>query len=275
MNTSDSKSSPAVRILKFALIATLPLLSPSLASAAVVYTSSYLANALPSATAGTTADPLWHIGASGGTASVANGILSVSTTTITSNQFWAVGNSSANTAYAGSTPGVWNTSTATIDFRLQVTAQVGTTTSTARGGFTIQVTDQTSANSYTFHIGTTGFTYSGTSGLSAEGYDNSSGFKNYRIVIKDGKASFYVEGIANPIFKDVTGAGVAGRNAILFGDISSGVSGSYNLDYLQWSNSVAEFAAPIPEPGVTALLGLFLGGATLAPLRRKLNARKN
>lgn len=233
----------------------------SVAPAAVVYTSSYDGSVLPTATAGTAANPKWSIVASSGTFSTGNtgGVLNAVTTGTASMQAWAVGTSSG-TPYSGSTAGVWSTSTATVDFNLQVISGVGGNAATGNG-FGIQLSDA-SNRFYGFYIGPTAiFAQTGAStGISIStaslGLDTSD-FNTYRVVMDAGKASLYVNDDSTPIFSMVSGFTLgATRTALLFGDFSSSESGSYNLDYLSWSNTTAEFAAPIPEPTAAALAGL-------------------
>lgn len=257
---------------RFNAVACLLLAAAVSAPAAVVYTSSYDGSTLPTATAGTTANPKWALGGATGTFSAGNsgGSLNAVTTGTLSTQWWAVG-TNGGVAYAGSTANVWNTSTATVDFNLQVTAGVGGNVATGNG-FAIQLTDL-SNRFFNFYIGPTTFLYqtgasTGTSITTASLGIDTSLFHSYRIAMDAGKASLYIDGNTTPIFNMVSGFTLgATRTAMIFGDLSSAESGSFNLDSLSWSNTTADFS-PIPEPGTAALAGLgcFLG---LIALRRR------
>lgn len=242
-------------------------------AAPVLYTSSYSASTLPNATAGTSADPLWYFTSPTGTysASIVNGALNASTVGVGSTQWWALGTASGST-WSGSTPGVWNTSTATVDFRLQVLSGEGGNTATGNG-FMLQLSD--SANRfYTFYAGPTAFTFQNGASTSLSVTSSSLGidtslYHTYRVAMSGGVASLYIDGLENPIFSTVSGItlGSTVRTSILFGDGSSAMSGSYNLDYINWSNTTSEFSAPIPEPAMITLLGV--AGLVLVLRRRR------
>lgn len=244
----------------FSLVACLMMTAAISASGAVIYTSSYDGSTLPTATVGTTANPKWALGGNSGTYSATStgGVLNAVTTGNASYQWWNVGTNGGVT-YAGSTAGVWNTSTATVDFNLQVTAGTGGNASTGNG-FAIQLSDL-SNRFYSFYIGPTSFFYqtgasTGTTITTASLGIDTSLYHTYRIAMDGGKASLYIDDNATPIFSLVSGFTIATRTAILFGDLSTAESGSYNLNSMSWSNTTAEFLAPIPEPSVIALASL-------------------
>ncbi len=249
--------------LRAALLTLCLLVNTTVSQSAVIYTSSYEADTLPNATQGTLANPLWHRAAPTGTyhAEATGGRLVASTTTV-GDQWWAVGTNSSAT-YTGSTPGVWNTGTGTVDFRLSVSAGSGGNAATGNG-FMIQLSD--SANRfYTFYIGPSAFTFQNGAATSLSVTTTSLGlstaaFHTYRIALDNGKASLYVDDRVTPVFDSVAGItfGTATRTALLFGDAAGAMTGSFQLDHLRWSNTTAHFAAPVPEPA-TALLGVAAG----------------
>lgn len=222
--------------------------------AAVIYTSTYDASALP-----TDSSPLWF-GAGSGTNSVAisNGTMVVSTMSATSaNRYWAIG-TSGSTVWGAST--AWNTGTATVDFRISVSNTLAADSQVAQG-FWMQLTD-TSNRFWNFYIGNN-VIYSNNQvngvttaiDIGSLGVDTSI-FNTYRIAMSGGVASLYINDIALPVFSNVSGVSSISRTAIMFGDAASFQSSSYVLDYINWSNTVAEFSAPIPEPGTAALFGI-------------------
>lgn len=239
-------------------------------SSAVIYTSTYDGATLPTATTGTTADPKWSLGGTAGTfsANVNAGVLNASTITDNASvQWWALGTTTGGVPFSGSTSSAWNTSTATIDFNLQVTAASGGNLATGNG-FMLQLTDKNNLF-YSLYIGTTTITYTTSATTSTSvttaslGIDTMS-YNLYRVALEGGKLSLYVQGVANPIFNLVSGISLGvTRNAMIIGDGSSAESGTYNLDYMNWSNTTAEFLSPVPEPGSVALVGFGLFSSLL------------
>lgn len=251
------------------------------ASGAVIYTSAYEASTLPTGTAGTTANPKWALGGNTGTysATISDGTLEAVTTGTASTQWWAIGTTTGGASWAGSTPGVWSTSTATVDFTLQVNSGTGGNVATGNG-FAIQLSDS-SNRLFSFYIGPTSFLFqtalsTGISITTASLGIDTSLYHTYRIAMEGGKASLYIEGNETPIFSMVSGFTIGGvtRTSILFGDLSSAESGSYNLESMRWSNTTADFSAPIPEPCAVALIGM-AGLLGIVKARRRSLARLN
>lgn len=242
-------------------ILTLLLLAETSFAVPITYTSQYSANALPTATAATVSDPLWVLSASGtgSSAAIVNGNLAASTmeTTGTNQQFWMLGNN------AGSTVGTyqaWSLNSATgvtVDFNLQVleTKDNGGGSSSQGGGFMIQVADGSFGTSLYFGTssiiitGASSYTYTPTS------FDLTD-FNTFRITMQNGQVTLYSSNSETPIFTALPGSGtLANYNRILMGDFTSTYSGSYNLDYIAWNNTLAEFSAPVPEPSTFTFLG--------------------
>lgn len=241
-----------------------------LSAAPISYTSEYNGNVVPNATLGTIADPVWdEVSTGSGSIVSANGILQANSmnTTDSNYLFWMIGD---NDGSLSGTSQAWNVTPSvgvTVDFNVQVTAAKsnGGGDSTQQGGFNIQVSD--GQHGISFYFGLTSIIATGASSYTtAIPLDLSSSSNTFRITLQDGAATLYMNDLAAPIFSALDGtATLAGYNRVLFGDFTSVYSGSYNLDYVSWNNTVAEFSAPIPEPSAFMLLG---GVCLLFGLRR-------
>lgn len=221
--------------------------------ASVIYTSTYDGSALPTASS-----PAWYQDAQGDwSASTSNGVLSASTMPNAGwLLYWAIG---TNDGDPWGTSSVWNTSVATVDFRVKVLDTVSDPGKPS--GFWIQLTDL-SSRFWNFYVGeNTLYSNNAVTGdtisvdLASLGI-NTAAFNDYRIAMSNGVASVYVNGRQTPLFDSVSGVSFVTRTAMIFGDAASFESAAYELDYLNWSNTTAEFSAPIPEAGTMALLGV-------------------
>lgn len=238
-------------------------------AAPITYTSVYSADAMPNATAGTNADPLWALAFqnAGNTQGVSGGVYSSNTTNALTNQLnWTVGRNGATDYGTSSAWGVTSILGATVDFRLQVTAATGTQTASGSGGVMVGISDNVSY--WTFFFNPTGAIAAGATNVSVN-VDNSV-FQTYRIVTQNGVASLYVAGTESALISNIAGNSFANLQRLYFGDGSNLYSGAYNLDYIAWNNQLAEFSAPIPEPGAVWLLGgAFTGLAAIRLIRRR------
>ncbi len=207
----------------------------------------YIPTVLPTDTDGTDGNPQWTVeAAEGSVAAVVENILSASTMdAIDKNALvWTLG--MKGSASMGAPTSAWMVSPSvgsTIDFCIKVNDGKDNSPHdvSVRGGFQIAVGDGRHLAAFSF--GVTGISVFAESNLSKNGPDNSV-FKAYRIVIKDGSAALYEEGNETPLLSDVRMKPLPNYNLIYFGDISSAVSGSYDLAYLRWTNEKADFTPP-------------------------------
>jgi len=187
----------------------------------------------------THADPVWKWNKTGTPTTPpvvqVNGVWALSdNTTVSDTSFWGVGQGQTNTTAWSSAPATGST----VDFNLNVTA----------GSITIRAGDTSGYYNYVF---TTSAVSNGTS----VAIDNTI-FHTYRITFQNGFTNLYVDANSTPLFTNVARINLASVNNLIFGDTSSSSGGAWNLTNISWSNAVAEFSAPIPEPSSVLLVGL-------------------
>ncbi len=223
----------------------------------ISYTSQYIANALPQTSGGTAANPAWGYGSAGTpSAEVSGGVLTASTMPEGSNQqYWEISNTVGTSA-------AWNLDSATgvtIDFTIAVQESVnfGGGSPQILGGFNLFISDNNYWASLYFSLDQ--ISIWGSTIAFDNTYDLTS-FHTFRAVSQNGLFSLYEGSNATPIFSNIA-MNAVGYQDFYWGDGSAGASGAYQLRDLSWNNTLAEFSAPIPEPGTMALVacaGLFL-----------------
>lgn len=226
-------------------------------AAPITYTSQYIADALPQTTGGTVANPSWGYGSAGIFSANANGgVLTASTMPNGANQqYWEISNTVGTSA-------AWNidsTVGVTIDFTIAVQESVnfGGDSPQILGGFNLFISDNNYWASLYFSLDQ--ISIWGSTIAFENSYDLTS-FHTFRAVSQNGFFSLYEGSNDVPIFNNIA-MNVGSYQDFYWGDGSAGASGSYQLSSLSWNNTLAEFSAPIPEPGAIALVicgGLFL-----------------
>lgn len=226
----------------------------------ITYTSQYIPNALPSTGGGTVVNPSWdysHSAVGTYTASVSDGILSASTMPAVGNtQSWKIGQAGSSTFGTSSAWSLNAATGATIDFTIKVNASTGAGGSSPQvlGGFNIFVGDGSKYASLYFSP-----TQISLWGATMPKIDHSNTeFQTFRIAFSNGLLSLYEAGNDTALISNVAMINTAGYNQIYWGDGSSLVSGGFQLSYMGWNNTMAEYSAPpfspIPEPGAVALV---------------------
>lgn len=217
----------------------------------ITYTSKYTATVLPPTSGGTVAVPAFTLSSSGSgnSAAISSQKLVASTTaSIANSQVWLIGGGNG-------TAGAWNISSATggtVDFSVRVTGANGAYNSLLgyQGGFMIQAAD--GVGTWTLY-----FNQVGISILGGDIVDNSVAFpwrdlshdnttlKTYRLSFKGGRLSLFEAGSPIAIFSNIPRyTGYGALNRLYFGDSSSLVSGSYELGFIGWNTSIADFTPP-------------------------------
>lgn len=253
----------------------------------ITYTSQYWPTTLPQNAAGIESDPAWYFytgDAVNNTSSVSNGILSASTMNSSGFgriQFWQVGQDIPDSGREYGTPyTAWQANSitgSTVDFTVRVTAAAYDSDPSAPGGFQVFVGDE-DANMNIF-ITPTGISGLGAGAYSVTGRDNTV-YQTYRIVSQydvvntSNRVWLFEAGNASPIFSYMAPSGSNGFNFINFGTYTSQTSGAWDLAFIGWNDTIAEysapnFIAPIPEPAT----GLLAVGGLLAfcVFRKKLS----
>lgn len=215
----------------------------------ITYTGEYDANVLPTDTEGSSNHPLWEIMAQEtGAATHIEGDALVASTTESSGTnmlFWGIGDNDGRLVGTNQAWSINPENGVTVDFRIQVTATKPhkNTESRLDGGFMIQVVD--GERGVNFYFSPSGITAQGASISKSDPMNLSTGYTNFRITMQDGKASLYQAEFETPIFSDIVGTEtLRGYNRIIFGDFTSDFSGSYNLKFIKWNNTLANFSAP-------------------------------
>lgn len=251
--------------------------SNSAMAGAITYTSQYQGTSLPSTSGGTIADPSWELIANtGSTATSAGGFITGSTVDAAdaNMQFWMIGD---NDGHLSGTNAAWSVNPekgVTVDFRIQVLSSVavGEGGTGKAGGFMIVVEDGVRTGE--FYFSTDKIFFKGASSYSTSMPLNlTTGFTTFRITMKDGFLSLYLEDMETPLFSELQGGSLVGYNRVLFGDFDSTYSGSFNLEFLKWNNEIAEFSAPVavPEPAMAMVV---LSGVGAVILGRKRFIKK-
>jgi hypothetical protein len=231
-------------------------------AAPITYTSRYEADVLPTAAAGTTANPQWKPHGDVNTyAAVGDGVLTMTYAKEAANVgFWHLGTGGKPSDAWAADPDVGST----VDFRVRVES--------GDMPFSLGVADGNGQVALMFDptkIVLQGKDYKNTAYTPSADHPTTD-FETYRIAYKDGKVSLFAAYSDTPLVSDVLNAAVD-INRLYFGEASVSFYGKYDLEYIRWTNEAAVFSAPsAPEPGMLGVLSL---GGLLMLLRRRKGVR--
>lgn len=212
----------------------------------------YVPTTLPEDASGTSENPSWHFESPRQSAvayEIKDQLLRVDATSMVEEETgpsWSIGGGWGRRF--GNPWDAWRADPSTgttIDICLKVEQEVirQNNGDRFRGGCGLSLADGTYM--VVLFFGVNGITVSGEKVVKIEDCDNRK-LRTYRIAMKEGLASVYIDDREEPIVEDLPMqlTEVNGVNRICFGTISKFVTGLYEIAGIKWSNSEASFSRP-------------------------------